>query len=55
MVEKISDPGAAYVDVKAAHQWVTRELQLTTDPMRVFNLTKERKRLADIAFRLKRL
>jgi hypothetical protein len=52
--DKIADPEECYQDARAAHAWATRELEGATEPMRIYNLTQERKRLADIAWRLKR-
>ena len=51
-IDKLTDP-RAYEDVKAAHAWVTKELEdcerLT---VRHDVLTNERRRLAGIAWRL---
>jgi len=52
--DRLADTRAAYQDAREAHEHVSRELAETTLPMRVYNLTAERKRLADIAWRLKR-
>lgn len=54
--ERVADPATAYADARQAHAWVSRELA-TAGPrsIREFCLTQERKRLADIAWRLKRL
>ena len=51
--DRIAEPMVAYWDCVAAHRWATRELDATTEPMRVYNLTQERIRLANIARRLK--
>jgi hypothetical protein len=52
--DMIADPLEAYEDCVAAHRWATRELDGASEPMRRFNLISERKRLADIAWKLKR-
>jgi len=52
--DMIAEPMEAYEDCVAAHRWVTRELDNATDPRRRFNLITERRRLADIAWKLKR-
>lgn len=52
--ERIKDPVQAYEDVKEAHQWVSLEMDQATEPMRRWNLEQERKRLAGIAYALRR-
>ena len=53
--DKLADPETAYKDVREAHEYVTRQLQNADLPQRIFNLKEERKRLAGIAWKLKRL
>ena len=65
-VNKMADPEQAYRDCREAHAWVSRELETArdvwatrqvesdSDRIRVYCLTQERKRLADIAWKLKR-
>lgn len=52
--DRIADPAQALCDAREAHEWATRELANTTEPVRVWNLGEERKRLAGIFSRLKR-
>ena len=52
-VAKIADPEVAYKDVKACHAWVTWQLETAVEAMREYNLHEERKRLADIGWRLR--
>lgn len=55
-VDLIADPDQAYQDVRDAHAWATREMQSApASSPRAYILTQERKRLADIAWRLKRI
>ena len=53
--ERIADPEVAMQDVRQAHAWVTQELA-AAEPgsIRLYVLTQERGRLAEIAWRLKR-
>ena len=51
---RIADPETAYQDAREVHAFITRELESTSNPTRVYHLTQERKRLADIAWKLKR-
>lgn len=53
-VDKVANPRECLAHCRAAHAWVTRELETATSPVRQFELDRERKRLADIAWRLKR-
>jgi len=50
----IAEPSLAYADACEAHRWATQARTETSDPTQVYILTQERKRLADIAWRLKR-
>jgi len=52
----MADPEQAYEDVKEAHIWITARLA-TVEPgsIREFVLIQERKRLADIGWRLHRI
>jgi len=53
--ERIADPEVAYADVRIGHAWATQELATAAaGSIREYNLTMERRRLADIAWRLKR-
>jgi hypothetical protein len=52
--DRIAEPEEAYWEAREAHAWATQELATAADPWRIFNLTQERKRMADIAWRLKR-
>lgn len=52
--DRVADPVQAYEDVKRAHEWATRQLETAEAPLRRYALTQERKRLADIAWRLRR-
>lgn len=52
--DKVADPEFAYAVVRQAHAWATRQLETATGAVRQFCLIQERKRLADIAWRLKR-
>ncbi len=40
--------------LRQAHAYATRQLEQATDTMRIYNLTQERVRLANIARRLQR-
>jgi hypothetical protein len=51
---RMADPETAYRDVREVHAFITRELERTAVPIRVYHLTQERKRLAEIAWKLKR-
>ena len=52
----VADPFQAAVDVREAHGWATRTLaKVPRGSIREFNLDQERKRLAGIAWELKRL
>jgi hypothetical protein len=52
--DRIADPEEAYQECVAAHRYATRQLETATGEIRRFCLMQERKRLADIAWRLKR-
>lgn len=52
--DRVADPAQAYGDVRAAHAWVSAQLAAAVDPTRRWNLEAERRRLAGIAWYLKR-
>lgn len=52
---KIADPVQCLKDCREAHAYVSRELESTSNPQRAWNLGQEKKRLAGIAWALKRV
>lgn len=53
-VSKLADPKQAYRDVLDVHKHVTETLDSATELNRAFILREERKRLAGIAWAIKR-
>lgn len=51
---RLADPETAYQDARETHAYLTAELAATQDPDRIYHLTAERKRLADLAWAIKR-
>lgn len=53
-VSRLNDPKQAYRDVLEAHRFVTAKLETAPTPVSRYELTEERKRLAEIAWAIKR-
>jgi hypothetical protein len=53
-VKHLAEPLLAYRDVLESHRFVTAELETAPTPTSQYELTEERKRLAGIAWAVKR-